>query len=261
MKILCYRNGYDHNFESMISILSKTKYTIGYVNGDLKSEVIDSFAPDIIMHNFENVTQLPVGKNHISININETESDNSFSLKNPEAKNFIEPFVVLKDKNVPADKINKFKSDVLYIGNPFMFDKDLVSFLTNSDFIFKFFDHNVFNFSGYCGICNNLDYFKFYNHSKASIIKSGDIRRILDTVAADGNPVIIDDNERLEDSIDKIKAAVENNKKYEVENYSKNDVIEKHTVFDRVSDIFSKIGLSQIAKEIKNLKSDWNKTK
>ena len=145
----------------------------------------------------------------------------------------------------------------MYIGSPFIFHRDIVSFLTNQDMIIKFFDHNALNCAGYCGVCEPKDYFRFYKSSKASIVNMGDTKRIMDIVTAEGNPVLIDSD--VNGSIERIKEAVNNGKRYTIPNYSKEEVVEKHTVFDRVSEIFLKVGLSQISKEVKALKTEWKK--
>jgi hypothetical protein len=79
----------------------------------------------------------------------------------------------------------------------------------------------------------------------------------MDIIISDGNPIICDNNPDKE--IDMIERACVNNEKYKLENYSKQDIINNHTVFDRLSEIFSKVGLSQISKEMKKYKIDWIK--
>lgn len=257
MKILCYRNTYDHNFESMISILSKTKYKVGYLHGQIDEKSFSEFSPDIILHNLENVTSFPMKTKAISININETESDRSFSTKNSLAKNYIKPFVVFKETEVEEKHVNKFKSDVIYIGSPFVFKREIVGFLSSSyEIKFKFFDDKPAILSGYCGVCEPKDYFKFYKFSKASLVAVGDNKRLMDIVVADGNPVLIDSD--IDGSIDRIKDAVLHGKKYKIPNFSKENILENETVYDRVAEIFSKVGLAQIAKEVKTIKKNWN---
>lgn len=258
MKILCYRNHNDYNFESMISILSKTKYKVGYLSGEINKEAILEFSPDIIIHNIPEAESFPIKNNAISININESTSVNSFSLNDKESENYIQPFVTPRNTTINSNELPKYQSDAVYIGSPFIFHKRLVSFLCSSDTIrFKFFDHNPTNINGYCGICNPADYFKFYKHSKASLVDKNDLKRLMDIIISDGNPIICDNNPDKE--IDMIERACNNNEKYKLENYSKQDIINNHTVFDRLSEIFSKVGLLQISKEMKKYKADWIK--
>lgn len=254
MKILCYRNKQDYNFEAMVSILEKTKYKVGYLSGEIKRDSIESFAPDVIIHNIEEANVFPLKNNAISININETDSDNSFSLSNKNSKHFIHPFITNKYNSTKDDKTDKFKSDILYIGSPFVFDKKLIAFLCDSDIHFKFFDHNLTNINGYCGICNPSDYLKFYRYSKGSLVKADDRKRIMDIVISNGNPIVCDDHN---EAIEKIQNAVLKNEVYKIDGYSKEDIMENHTVFDRMSYIFKEIGLLQVAKEIKKIKEEW----
>lgn len=256
MKILCYKNKQDYNFESMVSILQKTKYKVGYLSGEIKNKEVQQFNPDVIIHNIAEAKVFPIENNGISININETDSDNSFSLLDSNSKNFIPPFVVDKSYYVDPKNIRKFESEVVYIGSPFVFDKNLISFLCNSDIHFKFFDHNLVNINGYCGICHPSDYLKFYKYSKCSLVKKADAKRIMDIVISDGNPVLCDD---YSEAIEKIQNSILKNEKYKIDGFSKEDIIENHTVFDRMSNIFKHVGLTQVAKEIIKIKSDWIK--
>jgi hypothetical protein len=259
MKILFYRHAYDPGFESIISAIRQTKNTFGYLSGDINQKVIIDFSPDIIMHNIPEADKFPVNSNAISININETDSKHSFSLTNQNANNYIKPFVTLKNTEVNNTDIKKFTSDVVYIGSPSVFG-NVLDFITNpeNDILFKFFTHQVHNINGYCGMCDANDYLRFYKHSKASLVRSDDTRRIMDIVIADGSPIVFDGINHQE-CIEKIKDAIANNKKYSVDGYSKQDIISKHTSYDRASQIFKTIGLNKIAENILKHKG-WEQT-
>lgn len=250
MKILFYRHSYDPSFESLISAITHTKNTFGYLSGDINQAAILEFAPDIIMHNIPEADSFPIKHNSISININETDCKSSFSLKDEKSKNYLPPFVTLKNINIEEKDIAKFTSDVVYIGSPSLFGT-ILEFLNDpkNNILFKFFTHQPHNINGYCGMCDGNDYLKFYKHSKASLVMAGDKRRIMDIVVADGNPIVFNGKNDKE-CINNITNAISNNKKYSLDGYSKQDIISKHTSYDRASHIFKTVGLKKIAESI-----------
>lgn len=258
MRILCYRHSYDQNFESILGVISKIKTQIGYASGEINQENLISFSPDIIIHNIPDAETFPIKSNAVSININETKNKNSFSFNDKSSSNYIGEFVHLRESTIDDSEIEKFSSDVLYIGTPSVFGT-LLEYILNSDINFKFFNHQPHNISGYCGMCNIQDYYKFYKHAKVCIAQKDDKLRIMDIVAAGGNPVIYDGS-NTEDCIEKITNAISNNQKYAIEGYTKEDIISKDTSYDRVAKIFKTIGLNKLADEvIRNKKIDWYK--
>jgi len=262
MKILCYRGSADFYFESIISCLShikNDKFQVGYLSGEINAKMIAEFAPDVIIHNMQDVNVFPGQSKAISININETDGKNSFSFKK-QGDNFLKPFVTLKDVDVSDADKDKFTSDVLYIGSPSPFG-DILSFLINPEnkLVFKFFTHIPHNISGYCGMCDSADYLKFYNNAKVSLVKSDDTQRIMDISIADGNPVVFDGS-NYDECIQLIKDAVLSDKKYTVPGYDKDDILKNDTSFDRTYQIFKTVGLNKFADEIiKSKKIQWNK--
>lgn len=262
MKILCYRSTPDFYFEAIISCLShikSDKFDIGYMSNEINSKTISDFSPDVVIHNIENINKFPVADKSISININETSGENSFSFKQV-GNNFLKPFVILKDIKIQENELAKFSSDVLYIGSPSIFSKALIFLTDPSNGInFKFFTNNIHNVNGYCGMCDTLDYFKFYNNAKASLAITNDVQRIMDIVVSNGNPVLFDiaDNDGY---IEKIKDAIYKNKKYEVDGYNKEDIINNDTAFDRMSYIFKTVGLNKFSDEIiKTKRQLWSR--
>lgn len=255
MKILAYRHEVNFKFESLLHALSKTKYKIGYTKGEITKENIKEFNPDIILHNIPDTTSFPVENRAVSINFNDTDAKNSFSLSNESLPNFIEPFVSLK--KVSSDIIDpaKYDSDVMYIGSPSVFNR-IVHFVTNpeNNILFKFFSNNFHNINGYCGLCRSDDYYKFYNRAKCSLVKEDDRSRIMDIIASDGNPIVYNGNND-DECIDKIKRSVKDGEKYSVDGYTKDDIINRHTSFDRLSSIFKTVGLNKISDEIMKQKS------
>lgn len=256
MKILFYRSSYNPDFESLIQAISKTKNTFGYIAGEINEESVISFGPDIIVHNIPDVDKFPI-TNAISININNTDSKQSFSLEDKNSPNYIKPFVSLKSITVKDDEIPKYSSDIVHIGSPVNFF-GVIDFLANeeSDVLFKFFTHKVHNINGYCGLCDVKDYLKFYKYSKGCLVMEDDIRRLMDIVVAGGNPIVFNGNS--EDCIQKIKNAVYKNEKFSVPNMTKELIMSKDTAFDRASEIFKKVGLLQVAENILKSK-DWDK--
>lgn len=258
MKILAYRHNTNFTFEAILYALSKTKYTIGYTSGEITANEIDSFSPDIIIHNIPEAEKFPIKNKAISININDTESEYSFSFSNSKSKNYIEPFITIRRHEVTKEEEEKFFSNVLYIGQISVFEK-LVPFLTDkeNDIIFKFFSNVPHNISGYCGVCNPEDYYKFYKMSNASLVMKDDKNRIMDIIASDGNPIIYDGKNK-DECIEKINDAIHNKAKYEIEGYSKEYILNNHTAFDRVSKIFKKVGLNKISEDIlKQKNGNW----
>lgn len=261
MKILCYRNKPDFYFESIISCLSKIKnkqFKIGFLSGEINAKMISEFNPDVIIHNIENVDKFPVNKNVVSININETDNENSFSFKK-HGPNFLKPFVTLKQSYVEPHEMPRYSSDVVFIGSPLVLG-NLLPFLSNdaNSLNFKFFTHTPYNMSGYCGLCDSNDYFKFYRYANASLYTSLDAQRIMDIIIADGNPVLYDEK-NIDKTISDIKMAVFENKKYSVDGMSKEDIINNETSFDRASQVFKIVGLNKLAQEIiKTKKTQWN---
>lgn len=250
MKILAYRHDNDFGFDRILHALAKTKYNIGYASGEIKEENIKEFNPDIIIHNIPDTESFPIKNSAISININEANSKNSFSLKNPNAINYIEPFISIKKTEIPeSDKI-KYSSDVMFIGSPTVFGS-IINFINDpqNKILFKFFSRMPHNICGYCGFCPPEDYYQLYANSKVSLVTEEDKARIMDIVVSDGNPVIFD-GKNTDECINKIKDAIVNNARYKVEGFMKDDILNRHTAFDRASQIFKTIGLKKISDDI-----------
>ena len=250
MKILAYRYDNDFSFDRILHALAKTKYNIGYASGEIKEENIKEFNPDIIIHNIPDTESFPIKNSAVSININETSAKNSFSLKNPNAANYIEPFISIKRNTVPESDRIRYSSDVMFIGSPTVFGK-IINFVNNpqNKILFKFFSRMPHNISGYCGFCPPEDYYQLYTNAKASLTTEEDRSRIMDIIVSDGNPIVFNGSNE-DECIEKIKNAVNNNARYEVEGFVKDDILNRHTAFDRASKIFKTVGLNKIADDI-----------
>jgi hypothetical protein len=244
MKILFYRYNYDSNFESIISVISETKHQFGFASGEVNQESIAGFAPDIIIHNIPNAETFPIKNSAISININETNGKHSFSFLNDRSDNYIGKFVHLRDNKVSDKDVEKYSSDILYIGSPVIFG-DLLEYIVKLDCCFKFFTHQPHNINGYCGMCNIEDYSKFYRYSKACLVKEDDDLRIMDIVVSDGNP-IVHTGFNTQACID----AIQRGQKNTIERFNKEAILSCHTSYDRASKLFKTIGLNKISEEI-----------
>ena len=256
MKILFYRYSQDINFDAIVSVIARTKHQFGYLSGEVNQQQLAAFNPDLIIHNIPSVDKFPIKNDAVSININETNNNNSFSFKNIDSTNYIGRFVHYK--SILTEDISKYKSDIIYIGSPSVFN-ELLIFLTNGEFNFKFFTHQTHNINGYCGMCDANDYYRFYNNSKACIVNKNDIERLMDIVVAEGNPIVYDGS-NVEECIEKIKNSIYSNIKYKVDGYDRDSIISKDTSFDRAAKIFRTIGMNKIADDIiKNKNIDWCK--
>jgi hypothetical protein len=219
---------------------------VGNCNGEIDTKAIDEFNPDIIIHNIPDVDSFPYNnKSVISININELDGKNCFSLENTQSKNYIPPFVTIR--RIKEDQ-RKYESDIVYIGNPSVFGKDVLSKIGLLNYKFKFFTDQVLNILGYCGCCHPEDYFTFYKYSKACIVMNGDIHRTMDILAADGNPVVYKEND--DTFFDRLKEAVVNNQKYTLDTIDRQTVLSKNTNYDRIATVLQKVGLSKLKNEV-----------
>ena len=262
MKILVYRNSRDILFEGMINALASTKYTIGYSSGDIKQNDLQNYNPDIIIHNIPDVAHFPLNNNSISVGINELDDEKCFSFKNTSSENYLAPFVYITPEEHENYNKEKYSSDVVYIGSAGDIGGEVLAYLTeiNNDIKFKFFSTVPHNINGYCGACPLSDYFRLYNNAKACIVLDGlNNNRLMDIIISNGNPIVIDPLKQ-QDSIEKIKDAVYNNKKFISEKFSRDDIINNHTSFDRVAKIFNTIGLKKVAQEVLKQKNGiWKK--
>jgi len=255
MKILIHSDNNDYRFHNLVSCLSKLNHQIGFASGEIDKNEFLKFAPNIIIHNIEDKVEFPVENlNAVCIAINDLNSPSSFSLNNPDHERYIKSFVTIK--NSTSCNTDMYKSDIVYIGNPYVF-KNALRIITNSDWNFKFFHHNPIPINGYCGLCKSEDYHEFYKHSKASIIvKEDQSNRLNDIIFAGGNPVIYDND--VDDFISKLSQAIEEGVKFDA-GISKEYIIDNDTNYDRMAKIFTTTGLTKLAKEITAQKKELTK--
>lgn len=250
MKILFYSNDRDFKYNSFMNILKSLggQYTVGFCEGTISQEDLHGFKPDVIIHNKPDIVKFPYAGSFISININESNSETSFSLKNPQSKNYIEPCCGLSmwDKKLYSDK---YTSTSVYIGNPSVFRKALPLIVAREDIGFKFLCETPISVLGYSGTCKPNEAYLFYHGSKASLVMNGDDYRYRDIIMTDGNPVVYfgDDGQFIED----IERAIS---KKVVKQDLKEYILSEHTDYDRLITIFSEVGLKKIAGSIRELK-------
>ena len=107
--------------------------------------------------------------------------------------------------------------------------------------------------SNYCGSCTFSDYKKFFKMSKCSILSKSDSDldiysfKLLDVLYADGNPVLhnASDKQFMSDIREAIKG-----KSFRENFITKEEIKKKHTNKNRMSEIFTKIGLNKLAKMV-----------
>lgn len=252
MKILFYSNDRDYRYNSLMNILKglNENYSVGFCDSNITKEDIRGFMPDLIIHNIPEISKFPYdGKSFLSININESTSETSFSFKNTQSKNYIAPYCGLSgwNKKLYSDK---YSSKSVYIGNPSVFQKSLPRLISDEDIGFKFLCETPMNILGYSGACLPYEGYLFYHGSKASLVMNGDGYRYRDIVMADGNPVAYfgDDDRFIYD----IKQAIAGKS---VDPSVKENVLFEHTDYDRLIGMFNKVGLKKIASNVKELKT------
>jgi hypothetical protein len=235
MKILIYTHKPNFIFNNLVQPLiniGNNNYIVGHAAGQISEDDIKNFSPDIIIHNIEGVKDFPVdGLSCISIPINEQDCR-------------LESFVTLDE--FESNNPKKYESDAVYIGDPSVFGDNLFK-LSHADFLFKFLHPKPAFICGYAGACNLKDRLKFYRYSKACIITPEDNGRKFDILYAGGNPVINDEN-----LIENIQAAI-NGKKFTVD-IDREEVLNNHTNYDMIRQIFKTVGLTKIAKDIESAK-------
>lgn len=251
MKILYYIDSNDSRVNGIVDTIKEAGYAVGYLT-ELDQKSIYEFSPDIIIHNIPNVARFPVDGKFVSINFNESQSENSFTFTNELSDRYISPFVSLREIDVDEKHLNKYKSDVLYFGSPQAFNECL-NVVYEKKLKFRFFHQHPHSIYGYCGMCNIDEYFKHYRHAKASIANGlNDRARLQDIIVAGGNPVIFLGDK--DDFTNRLEKAVYEGKKYTIEGMSKQDILNKDTVFDASAKIFKKIGLNKVSKDIAQVK-------
>jgi hypothetical protein len=248
MKILILTEKQDMFYHILVEALSGLDLPVGHAQFPINPEDITSYDPDIIIHNCEKFAQLDY-KNAINIGINETAAPNTFSYKNKNSSNLIKPFVKLSTAKLNDER---YKSDVVYVGNPSMLPDCIAEVQQKSDVNFKILNNHAVPITQYCGSCTFDDYKKFFHMSKCSLVNNSDSSmdllsfKLLDILYAEGNPVLHENDDQF---LSDINDAM-NGKSFRDNFISKQEVEEKHTNFNRMSDILAKVGLNKLSKMV-----------
>ena len=253
MKILFVNHNDDTRFFRLMEALRQIgpSYTVAHANQLLPGEELERFGPAIIFHNLPVLTSYPAETNAICINFNESDSERSFSFENEDADNYIKDFIDLLPRD--RDDSAKYTGDVIYNGDPRVFQESLEYLVNNNKFNFKFFYQNPFNISGYAGRIKRGELNSSYSNARASILLKDQKVEIMNAVINDATPVIFDpdNHDKFKSDLEKVISGEEYN------NFDlpvKENILEKDTSIDRMIWIFKKIGLSKVSSDLQSLK-------
>ena len=247
MKVLMLTEEQDIFYHILLEALNEIDAVTGHASIETPKQEIQSFDPDIIIHNAKNKSK--IYGNCITIAINEMDEDNCFSLHNKDSENFIKPFVKINMDDLDNEK---YRSDVVYVGNPSLLPDSIASIHSNADIKFKIIHNQPVPISNYCGSCTFDDYKKFFHMAKCSLLDKGDsgtsiyAYKLLDVIYSGGNPIVYSNDEQY---ISDIYAALDG-KSFRDNFISKEEIFNSHTNYDRMSKIFEKIGLSKMSQKI-----------
>jgi hypothetical protein len=198
-------------------------------------DVIKRIKPDVVI--FNKKTQLPKKSNVRYLYLDLAK---------------IEPFAYLpQSKRQESSPI--YACDVVYIGNPMVFEEGL-KILTESEFVFKFFEKRPAFVSGYCGsLDGSMGQDVIIRSAKAAVTMPADKYRLLNIIASGGNPVVFQNPEQFYQDIEKATKGV----KF-FGGISRNDIKEAHTSHDRMIEFLKRVGLSSmLSTVIENKETAW----
>jgi hypothetical protein len=254
MRILFVNHNDDIRFFRLMEAIRNIgpSYTVAHANQLLPNEELEKFAPTVIFHNLPVLTSYPAETNAICINFNESDSERSFSFENEGADNYIKDFVDLLPRN--RDDSAKYTGDVIYNGDPRVFQESLEYLVNSKNFDFRFFHKTPFNISGYAGNITRGELNSFYSNSRASIFLNGQKPEIMNAVINGATAILFDpDNqEKFKSDLEAVTAGKEY---HNPDLPSKKDILANDTSVDRMIWIFKKIGLSKVSSDLKSLKS------
>lgn len=245
MKILLFSDFSNLRFKSLVSTLDNLDYEVGLSTGDLSIEELISFAPSVILTDMDDHSVL---KDYcdIVIAVNETGLENSFSLTNQEAQNYVKPFIDLSQK---SEFDPKYECDVSFIGDPSVFGGANTYLINNMDF--KFFNHEPIQTIGYCGVCHPENYGKLYKSSKVSLVPpNSNEYRMFEIIYCDGYPVVYHDEDQF---LEEIYTVVKDGIKSTLP-ITKEDLTSYHTNYDRMAEICIECGLEKTSRELLDMK-------
>ena len=253
MKVLMLTEEFDIFFHFLLESLNNIDMKLAHAQFPISQEDIAKYDPDIIIHNVKNIHDMQY-REAITISINELDEKNCFSYKNNESENYIKPFV--KPYNMDLSD-SRYKSDVVYIGNPNLLPDTVVDLQKDINIKFKIINNFPAPIAQYCGSANFHDYKKFFHMSKCSLVNKIDSDlenysfKLLDIIYAGGNPVLHEDDD--DKFIADVRDALDG-KCFRDEFMSRQEILSNYTNHDRMSEIFSKVGLNKISTMILNSK-------
>jgi hypothetical protein len=239
----------DHDpfFHFLVESLNCLDFEIGHVHHPSPIESLNEFNPEIIIHNIKNASKIEY-RDVITISINDLDEDNCFSLAKEDSKNFIKPFI----KNMKFDLFDeKYKTDVVYVGDPNLLPDASARISQNENINMKMLNNTPTPTVNYVGTCSFDNYKKFFHMSKCTLLGRKDSNtdifsfKLLDILASSGNPIVFKNDEQF---VKDAEDAVFNGTSFRDNFLSREEIFDKHTNHDRMSTIFSKIGLNKIAK-------------
>lgn len=247
MKILIMTSEFDLTFNYLVESLNYLKYQIGHIQHPAEQKVVEEFNPEIIIHNIKDVANVAF-KDCITISINELNENNCFSLRDPSSENFIKPFIKKNPHNLFDEK---YKSDVVHIGGVDDLPECFAEVAQNKKINTKIVHNVPIPSVNYVGNAYFTNHGKFFHMAKCSIADDQDSNvdtcsyKLLEILASDGNPIIHHSDEQF---INDVNEAVFENKSFKHNFITKEEIFNKHTNHDRMSKIFSMVGLNKISK-------------
>jgi len=239
---------HDIFYHILLESLNNLNVPIGHAGFPIESRQVEEFDPDIIIHNSKTVSKISY-KNAITISINEMDEENCFSYRESNSKNYIKPFIKISKSDLNDER---YKSDMVYVGNPGLLPDCIGEVQSDPNINFKILNNSPVPISNYCGSCTFDDYKKFFRMAKCSLVDHSESSsssysfKLLDILYSGGNPVLHKDDDQF---ITDIKEAL-SGKCFRGDFMAKEEIANNHTNYDRMSEIFSKLGLNKMSKMI-----------
>lgn len=238
----------DMFYHILLEALNSIDAQIGHSHITITKEELAQFDPNIIIHNSDSFDKVEY-KDAVSIAINEMDSPHSFSYKRVDSENFIKPFVKVDNKDLKDDR---YKSDIVYVGNPSLLPDCVAKFQLGGEFNFKIINNTPIPITNYCGSCTFENYKKFFHMSKCSLVNKSDSDldflsfKLLDILQSGGNPITHKDDDQFVKDVEDALGG----KSFRGDFPSKQEIEDKYTNFERMSEILSKVGLNKLSKMV-----------
>lgn len=159
----------------------------------------------------------------------------------------LEAFINL-DSLVILPKEPKYCYDVVYMGPITGFEKQLTH-IYKKGFKVCHFNSKASDTIFYNGNLDMGKSYTVYHNSKACPVFDGSQYRLMDIIASDGNPVpFVDEDQFLKDCL----SAIDGKKVCRFK--SKDEIINKHTNYDRASEVLKSLEFDDAARKVISLK-------